>query len=208
MMPKIDGITLTKQLKNNKHTAHIPLVILSAKNTTDEKIEGIESGADAYIPKPFNTQYLRTIIKQLIKKQEELKQYYNSSASAFDYSGGQLLQNEDKEYLQTAIEIINENMDNAEFGPDELAKAMQTSGRNLYRKFKKLNQSSPKDFIKEQKMKYAAKLLLTTTLNIQEIMYRIAATNRSHFYKEFAKRYNQTPREYREANKQKDDSLI
>jgi AraC-like DNA-binding protein len=99
-------------------------------------------------------------------------------------------------------------MDNAEFGPDELAKAMQTSGRNLYRKFKKLNQSSPKDFIKEQKMKYAAKLLLTTTLNIQEIMYRIAATNRSHFYKEFAKRYNQTPREYREANKQKDDSLI
>lgn len=57
-------------------------------------------------------------------------------------------------------------------------------------------------------MKYAAKLLLTTTLNIQEIMYRIAATNRSHFYKEFAKRYNQTPREYREANKQKDDSLI
>lgn len=208
MMPKIDGITLTKQLKNNKHTAHIPLVILSAKNTTDEKIEGIESGADAYIPKPFNTQYLRTIIKQLIKKQEELKQYYNSSASAFDYSGGQLLQNEDKEYLQTAIEIINENMDNAEFGPDELAKAMQTSGRNLYRKFKKLNQSSPKDFIKEQKMKYAAKLLLTTTLNIQEIMYRIAATNRSHFYKEFAKRYNQTPREYRETNKQKDDSLI
>ena len=208
MMPKIDGITLTKQLKNNKHTAHIPLVILSAKNTTDEKIEGIESGADAYIPKPFNTQYLRTIIKQLIKKQEELKQYYNSSASAFDYSGGQLLQNEDKEYLQTAIEIINKNMDNAEFGPDELAEAMQTSGRNLYRKFKKLNQSSPKDFIKEQKMKYAAKLLLTTTLNIQEIMYRIAATNRSHFYKEFAKRYNQTPREYREANKQKDDSLV
>lgn len=70
MMPKIDGITLTKQLKNNKHTAHIPLVILSAKNTTDEKIEGIESGADAYIPKPFNTQYLRTIIKQLIKNKK------------------------------------------------------------------------------------------------------------------------------------------
>lgn len=208
MMPKIDGITLTKQLKNNKHTVHIPLVILSAKNTTDEKIEGIESGADAYIPKPFNTQYLRSIIKQLLKKQGELKQYYNSSASAFEFSGGQLLQNEDKKFLMTAVNIINENMDNSEFGPEELAEAMQTSSRNLYRKFKNLDQLSPKDFIKEQKINYAAKLLLTTTLTIQEIMYRAGFTNRSHFYKEFAKRYNHTPREYRETNKQKDESLI
>jgi len=207
MMPKIDGITLTKQLKSNKHTMHIPLVILSAKNTTDEKIEGIESGADAYIPKPFNIQYLKSIIKQLIKKQEELKQYYNSSASAFEFSGGQLLQNEDKEFMATAIEIINENMDNTEFGPEELAESMQTSSRNLYRKFKNLDQLPPKDFIKDQRISYAAKLLLTTTLTIQEVMYRTAFSNRSHFYKEFAKRYSQTPKEYREANKQKDNSL-
>lgn len=207
MMPKVDGITLTKQIKSNKHTVHIPLVILSAKNTTDEKIEGIESGADAYIPKPFNTQYLITVIRQLIKKQRELEQYYNSSASAFDFGGGQLLQKEDKEYLQTARELINKNMDNTLFGPEELAAAMQTSSRNLYRKFKNLNQPSPKDFIKEQRMTYAAKLLLTTTLTIQEVMYKTAFTNRSHFYKEFAKRYNQTPREYREVNKQKDTSL-
>ena len=207
MMPKIDGITLTRQLKSNKHTVHIPLVILSAKNTTDEKIEGIDSGADAYIPKPFNTQYLRSIIKQLLKKQEELKQYYNSSASAFEFSGGHLLQNEDKKFMETAIEIINSNMDNTEFGPEELAEAMQTSSRNLYRKLKNLDQPSPKDLIKEQRMGYAAKLLLTTTLTIQEVMYRTAFTNRSHFYKEFAKRYSQTPKEYRETNKNKDDSL-
>lgn len=67
--------------------------------------------------------------------------------------------------------------------------------------------NSPKDFIKEQRINYAAKLLLTTTLTIQEIMYRTAFTNRSHFYKEFGKRYNQTPKEYRESNKYKDDSL-
>lgn len=207
MMPKVDGITLTRQLKSNKHTMHIPLVILSAKNTTDEKIEGIESGADAYIPKPFNTQYLKTIIRHLIRKQKEMEEYYNSSASAFDFSGGQLLQKEDKEFLQTAIEKINENIDNSAFGPDELAAAMQASTRNFYRKFKNLNQLPPKDFIKDQRVGYAAKLLLTTTLNVQEIMYRTGFTNRSHFYKEFAKRYNQTPREYREENKQKDNSL-
>lgn len=207
MMPKVDGLTLTKQLKSNKHTVHIPLVILSAKNTTDEKIEGLESGADAYIPKPFNTQYLKTVIKQLIRKQKELEQYYNSSASAYDFSGGQLLQKEDKEYIEAAIKVINENMDNPVFGPEELANAMQTSSRNMYRRFKKLNQISPKDFIKEQKTNYAAKLLLTTTLTIQEVMYKTGFTNRSHFYREFSKHYNQTPKEYREVNKQKDNSL-
>lgn len=208
MMPKVDGITLTKQLKSNKHTMHIPLIILSAKNTTDEKIEGIESGADAYIPKPFNTQYLKTIIRHLIRKQKEMEEYYNTSASAFDYSGGQLLQKEDKEFIQVVIKKINENIDNPAFGPDELASAMQTSSRNFYRKFKALNQLPPKDFIKDQRVGYAAKLLLTTTLNVQEVMYRTGFTNRSHFYKEFAKRYNKTPREYREENKQKDTSLI
>lgn len=207
MMPKVDGITLTKQLKNNKHTVHIPLVILSAKNTTDEKIEGLESGADAYIPKPFNTQYLRTVIRQLIRKQKELKHYYNSSASAYDFSGGQLLPKEDKEYIQTAVKLIKENMDNPLFGPEELAVAMQTSSRNMYRRFKNLGQLPPKDFIKEQKINFAAKLLITTTLTIQEVLYKTGFTNRSHFYREFSKRYSQTPGEYREANKQKDDSL-
>ena len=98
-------------------------------------------------------------------------------------------------------------MDNTELGPEELAEAMQTSSRNLYRKFKNLDQLPPKDFIKEQRINYAAKLLLTTTLTIQEVMYRTAFTNRSHIYEEFGKRYNQTPKEYRENNKYKDDSL-
>lgn len=186
---------------------HIPLVILSAKNTTDEKIEGIESGADAYIPKPFNTQYLKTMIRHLIRKQKEMEQYYNTSASAFDFSGGQLLLKEDKEFLQVVAEMINENMDNTAFGPDELASAMQMSSRNFYRKFKSLEQLSPRDFIKDHRIGYAAKLLLTTTLTIQEVMYRTGFINRSHFYKEFAKRYNQTPKEYREENKRRDNSL-
>lgn len=206
-VPNINGITLTEQIKNNKYTVHIPLIVLSDQNTTDEKIKAIESGADAYISTPFNNEYLRVLVKQLIKRQKDLKQYYTSSASAFDFSHGQLLSKEDKEYLQTATEIINDNMDNISFGPTELAAAMQTSSRNMYRKFKNLNQLPPKDFIKEQKINYAAKLLLTTTLTIQEVMYQTAFTNRSHFYRAFAKRYNQTPKEYRETNKQKDNSL-
>ncbi|MDR3265971.1 MAG: response regulator [Tannerella sp.] len=207
MMPNLDGISLTKQLKQNRHTMHIPLVILSAKNTTDEKIEGIESGADAYVSKPFDAHYLKAVIKHLIKNKKSMEEYYNTSASAYDFSKGQLLLKEDKDFLQKATQIIYENIDKIEFLPDDLAGYLQISVRNLYRKFKDLNQLSPKDFIKEQRIAYAAKLLLTTTLTIQEIMYKTGFTNRSHFYKEFSKRYNQTPKEYRAAHKLKDNYL-
>jgi signal transduction histidine kinase/DNA-binding NarL/FixJ family response regulator len=208
MMPNLDGISLTRQLRQNRHTMHIPLVILSAKNAIDEQIEGIESGADVYIPKPFDAQYLKTVIKHLIKNRKNMETYYNSSASAFDFSKGRLIRKEDKLFLQAAIRIIDDNIDNTGFLPGDLASALQVSVRNLYRKFKELDLPSPKDFIKEQRIAHTAKLLLTTTLTIQEIMYKTGFTNRSHFYKEFAKYYNnQTPKDYRKSNKLKDDSM-
>jgi ligand-binding sensor domain-containing protein/DNA-binding response OmpR family regulator/two-component sensor histidine kinase len=207
MMPNLDGISLTKQLKQNRHTMHIPLVILSAKNTTDEKIEGIESGADAYVAKPFDAHYLKTVVNRLIKNRKNMEEYYNTSASAYDFSKGQLIETEGKDFLQAANHFIDENMANSEFLPENLAGSLQISLRNLYRKFKELNQPSPKDFIKERRMAYAAKLLRTTTLTIQEVMYKTGFTNRSHFYKEFAKRYNLAPKEYRKENKVKDQSL-
>ncbi|MDR0541696.1 MAG: response regulator [Dysgonamonadaceae bacterium] len=205
MMPNLDGISLTKQLKQNRHTMHIPLIILSAKNATDEKIEGIESGADAYIPKPFDANYLKAIIKQLIQNKKTLAEYYNTSASAYDFSQGQLIQKEDKDFLRAAVELIDRHIADPNFLPEDLAGQLQVSVRNLYRKFKELGQLSPKDFIKEQRIVCAAKLLLTTTLTIQEIMYKTGFSNRSHFYKEFAKRHNGlTPKEYREINKKRE----
>lgn len=206
MMPNMDGISLTKHIKQNKHTVYIPLVILSAKTTTDERIEGIESGADAYIPKPFDPQYLKTVIRHLMKSKKNLEEYYNTSASAYDFRCGQLLKKEDKLFLQTVVQIIDKNIDNIEFSPEDLANGMQISIRNLYRKFKDLDQLPPRDFIKEQRINHAVKLLLTTNLTIQEIMYAVGFSNRSHFYKEFSKRYKQTPKEYREV-KRLDENL-
>lgn len=201
MMPQMDGITLTRLIKENKHTMHIPLIILSAKHSNEEKIEGINSGADIYISKPFNTDYLKSIIRQQLRKRRNMEQYYNSSASAFEFTNGQLLKKEDKEFLQTIIDVIDRNIDNSDFAPEELANSMQISIRKLYRKLKELEQLPPNDFIKEQRIRYAARLIVTTTLTIQEIMYKSGFTNHSHFYKAFAKRFNQTPKEYRETNK-------
>ena len=198
MMPGTDGLELTRLLKENRHTMHIPLVILSAKNTTDEKIEGIRSGADAYIAKPFKVHYLKAVIGQLLERKKQMKEYYHSSASTFGYRDGRLMQQEDREFLQAAMQAIDSHMDDSDFGPEELARDLQTSSRNLYRKLKTLGQPSPRDFIKERRIAHAALLLRTTRLTIQEVMYRTAFANRSHFYKEFAKRHHQTPKEYRE----------
>ncbi|MDR3220383.1 MAG: response regulator [Dysgonamonadaceae bacterium] len=207
MMPDVDGITLTKQIKQNKHTMHIPLVILSAKNTGADTIAGIESGADAYISKPFDIHYLKTVVKHLLESKKKIETYYTTSASAFNFAGGQLIEKEDKNFLQKATEIIMDNLGNNNFTPDDLAKAMQTGPRKLYRKFNELELLPPKDYIKEQRIQYASRLLLTTTLTVEEIMYRCGFVNRSHFYKEFSKRMNQTPKEYRKSNKSKDESL-
>lgn len=201
MMPGQDGISLTKQIKLNPYTMHIPIVILSAKSGLDDKIEGIESGADAYIPKPFETQYIKAVIKQLIDKQQKLHKYYNSSASSFDYMDGKLISKENRNFIQSTISIIEQNIGNTDFTPENLADNLCISLRSLYRKFKELELPSPKDFIKRQRIEYAAKLLVSTNLSIQEIMYNAGFTTRSHFYKEFSNYYNTSPKEYREQQK-------
>ena len=161
----------------------------------------IESGADAYIPKPFETQYIKAVIKQLIDKQQKLHKYYNSSASSFDYMDGKLISKENRNFIQSTISIIEQNIGNADFTPEKLADSLCISLRSLYRKFKELGLPSPKDFIKKQRIEYAAKLLVNTKLSIQEIMYNAGFSTRSHFYKEFSNYYNTSPKEYREQQK-------
>lgn len=207
MMPNMDGISLIKKIKQNKHTVHIPLVILSAKTDTGDRIEGIESGADVYIPKPFDSQYLKTVVARLIKNKKSMEEYYNTSASAYNFSKGKLLLKEDKNFLDNVMSVIDKNISNSEFTPEELADKLQISVRNLYRKLKELDQLPPKDFIKEQRITYSAKLLVTTAYTVQEIMYNTGFTTRSHFYKEFTRRYNLSPKEYRDRNKQKNSNL-
>lgn len=207
MMPGTDGVTFTRMIKGNKHTMHIPLILLSAKTSNEEKVEGIDSGADAYIGKPFSLVYLKAVIRRLLENRNHLREYYNTAASAYEYNDGRLLHREDKEFIEEIISFIDSNIDDSELSPDQLAAHMKISVRNLYRKFKELDQLSPNDFIKNQRINFAAKLLLTTSVTVQEVIYRSGFTNRSHFYKEFDKKFGMTPKDYRQANTMRDSSL-
>lgn len=207
MMPGTDGLTFARQIKANRHTMHLPLIILSAKTSNEEKVEGIVSGADVFIGKPFSVKYLRAVVARLLESRNTLREYYNSSASAFEYSDGHLLDRDDKDFLGRVVEYIDNHIDDTDLSPEQLAAGLQMSLRNLYRKFKELNQPTPNDFIKNHRITYAAKLLLTTSFTVQEIIYRTGFSNRSHFYKEFDKRFGMTPKDYRQSNKKRDASF-
>lgn len=207
MMPGIDGMEFARHIKGNRHTMHIPLVFLSAKTSNEEKIKGIEAGADAYIGKPFSISYLKAVVKQLLENRRSLQQYYNTSASSYEFSGGRLRNIEEKDFLSKVTDFIDSHMDDHNLSAEQVAIHLKMSGRNLYRKFKELGEVSPNDFIKNHRISHAGRLLLTTSLTVQEIIYRCGFVNRSHFYKEFAKRFGTTPKEYRTANLSKDSDL-
>lgn len=197
MMPGTDGMEFTKMLRRDRHMAHVPLVILSARSDTNDKVEGLQSGADAYVTKPFTLSYLRAVVERLLKGKYDMQEYLNTSASAYQYAHGRLMDKESIRFVDRLNEYIEENLDNPDLSPESLASHFQTSTRNLYRKMKDLGLQPANDFIKEHRITFAAKLLVTTTLTVQEIIYRCGFNNRSHFYKEFDKRHGMTPKEYR-----------
>lgn len=200
MMPQMDGFEFIQEIKKDKFTRHIPLIIVSAKITDNEKAQGLDLGADAYITKPFSPVLLSSTIKRLISNKKEWKEYYNSPESVYEVNEGQLLHQEDKEFLDNVTQFIRENIGNEDLRPELIAEHLHLSTRNLYRRFKKVSSLPPREFIKEYKFIYAAQLLRDTHLSIQEIIYKVGINNKSYFYREFAGKFGMTPKEYRSVN--------
>lgn len=197
-MTPIDGISLTKRLKENKQTSHIPVVLLSASQDVKEQIKGMESGADIYLSKPFNVEYLKTVVDNLIKRNHSLKDYYESTLSTFNLTNGKLLHSSDQEFLNKMLQIIDENIMNPEISTQFVADAMGLSIRNLYRKLEGITEMTPTNIIKEYRLNMAQKLLVKTKLSIDEIIYKSGFTNRGTFFKLFSSKYGYTPKAYRE----------
>lgn len=198
MMPDMDGLKLVSLIKKNKYTRHIPLIIVSAKISDKEQATGLNIGADAYLAKPFSPTVLRSLVNRLMANQRELKDYFYSPESAYQYAEGQLLHQEDKEFLDAVTAIVKENIGKEGLGPGLIAEALHINTRILHRRFKKISALTPSDFIKDYKLSHAAQLLVTTNMSVQEIIYNVGVSNKSYFYREFARKYNLTPKEYRQ----------
>ena len=198
MMPDIDGISLMKRIKSDRRTAHIPMILLSAKNTPEEQTEGISAGAEAYIVKPFNVEYLLSVVEHSLKRQKDLKDYYQSAISAYEFMDKKFIHKDHKNLFERIIYVIDKNLTNPNFTTKELASELGLSSRHLYRKMEDITDQTPADLIKAYRLTVVEKLLITSRYSVDEIMYKAGFNNRGSFYKIFLQKFGTTPKKYRE----------
>ena len=192
MMPEIDGFELCKRLKNNIN--YSPIILLTARATLQSKIEGIELGADAYIEKPFSTEYLLVKIATLLTNLEKLRKAFTSSP--FVEARTIALSNADEKFLDKLTETIKKNISEPEFNVDILASEMNMSRSSLHRKIKSIAQITPNEYIQLERLKTAAQLLQSGNYKINEICYIVGFNSSSYFAKCFQKQFGVLPKEF------------
>ncbi len=195
MMPEIDGYELCHRVKNNIQTSHIPVILLTACNTVDQKIKGLNSGADAYIPKPFYPKHLITRIETLLNSRQILRERFqigiplvmgrNSDTSA-----------KDNEFMASLYELFNQQLDNEEINLDETAKAMGQNRSIFFKKIKSITNRSPYELLKEYRLQRATEFLTSGEYNVNEVCVMVGFKDRSHFSRLFKERYGVAPSKY------------
>ena len=195
MMPNINGLELCDKIKNTPATCHIPFIMLSARDTVEQHMEGYEVGADAYIAKPFHTSHLKIRVRKMLEQAQKLHQFFRKE-NATDSLLEAGLPDNDRKFLDRLVNLIEENME-PEFNAEQIEKILSLSKMQLYRKLKTLTGMTPGEFIRHIRLKHAAQLLTTTRLTVSEIFHRTGFNNQSYFFREFKKRYQAAPNEYR-----------
>lgn len=200
IMPEMSGVDLLKVLKNNDLTRRIPVILLSSKDTVENQIEGLTEGADSFIGKPFNPKKLVALVNSTLKRDKAIIEYSNSSLSAVDMFEGKVMKNSVRELLTSVTEAVNRNLNNENLTLDMVAEEVAVSKMKLYRTIKESLEMTPTQFIRNIRIQHAEKLLRTTNMTVQEIIYACGFSSKAYFYKVFTERYGKTPKDYRNAN--------
>lgn len=199
MMPSKDGLKLTAELKNDKRTSHIPVILLTAKDSIEQKIEGVQSGADLYVTKPFSYPYLYERIKSLIKTRELLRNHYNSEIPA-DAKFGSAPKQLDKKFINEFMAIVEKNLANSALSANDIAETLGMSRVQVYRKVKALLGYSVNDYVVNVRLKKAKHLLLNSEMNISEIAYEVGFSSPAYFSTAFKKHCNTSPSDFKTAH--------
>jgi YesN/AraC family two-component response regulator len=193
MMPEKDGFEVCKTLKSDERTDHIPIIILTAKVSTENRLTGLSHGADAYLAKPFNKTELFTRLDQLVLIRKKLISKIQKEGTHF------LLQKRTKnpklQFLQKTIKIIHDNISNSKFGSDDLAKELLISESQLYRKVKALTEKSTAVFIRSTRLHYAKEILVSSDKTVSEVAYDVGFNDPSWFSRAFKVEFGFSPSE-------------
>ena len=196
MMPEMDGNTLCSKIKTNPGTNHIPVILLTAKNRDEDKLEGLETGADAYIVKPFNMDILRRTIINLINSHRLLQLKYGRNDGLEEQVEEVKMKSPDEKLLERVMTTINAHLNDSDLSVDMVAEQVGISRVHLHRKMKELTGQTPHDFIRNLRLKQAANLLANQGMNVTEVMYACGFSNSASFSTLFKKFYGVSPRDY------------
>lgn len=194
MMPELDGLGLLKEVRSNYKFSHIPVIFLTAKNNLNSKIESLDSGADAYIEKPFSFSFLKAQIANLLEKRKEVKRLF--SLYPIDAINSMAFNDTDQKFLAEVNQIIENNIDNPELNIDLLSGELGLSRSTLNRKFKGISELSPNEYIRLYRLKKAAAYLKSGKYRINEIVFLTGFSTSSYFAKCFQKQFGVLPKEY------------
>ena len=196
MMPEMDGMTLCSKIKANVNTNHIPVILLTAKSREEDQLEGLETGADAYILKPFNMDILRRTVINLLTSRRTLRNKFNGNESQESRIEEVTVQTPDEALMERIMQVINENLSDSDLSVDIIAQKVGISRVHLHRKMKELTNQTPHSFVRNIRLKQAAKMLRTSKRNITEVMYLCGFSNAASFSTMFKNLYGCSPREY------------
>jgi YesN/AraC family two-component response regulator len=194
MMPVMNGIDLACKLKSDQRTNHIPIILLTARGTLNHQVEGLETGADDYLTKPFNTSLLLVKIKNLLAIREKLKEKYSRIVSL--QPNHEEVQDPDDRFLQRLMQILEDNIENSEFNVSALVREIGMSRPVLFRKTKMLTGLSVIDLIRNVRLKKAEMLLKQKKLSISEIAFTVGFSDPKYFSKSFRSQYGKPPSQY------------
>lgn len=206
IMPNMSGTELCRRIKNERELSHIPVILLTAKATMSERIEGLETGADAYIPKPFSIEEVKLTIQNMLRRRDALKEYFLSPKAERAKTDISINQN-DRKFIEQLSELVEKEISNPDLSVDTLTTSLGFSRTALYKKIKGLTGLAPNDFIRSYRFKLAAGMLVKTSTPLAEISDMTGFSSYSYFSRAFKLYFGVSPKEYRfNAQKREDGS--
>ena len=200
MMPKMDGYELCKKIKTDERTSHIPVILLTAKAAMEDKLEGLETGADDFLTKPFDQKELLVRIRNLIQQRRKLKELFIRELDITGQITSKDILSMDRQFLQKAKNIVEENMSDFDFNIENFAEKMCLSRVQLHRKLKALINRSASEFLRIIRLNHAAGLIRSKSGNITQITFEVGFNNLSYFSKCFKEQFGMLPSEYANQN--------
>jgi YesN/AraC family two-component response regulator len=196
MMPNVDGLELTQFIKQNPETDHIPVILLTAKAAIESRLQALQFGADDYMTKPFEPEYIRARVQNILKQRTQLEQSYRQRLMRLEPQKGEDNVPGDA-FLAKLLDVMEKQMDNNTLTVDELVEEMGMGRTVFFNKLKNMTGMSPVEFIREMRIKRAAQLLEDRKYNITEVTYMVGMNDSRYFSKCFKNTYGVTPSEYR-----------